>query len=464
MDSETIADHRRDVWAIPGLSLLELDENGTITGATSALCELLGRSGPQVLGHDPAEFTHPDDVAAVNQSVTVAHHGAVAREIRYLRPDGTVIPVLLNAVSVRQGRIVGHVTDLSATVAASEAAARIADRYSSLVEHSADPIFAVNCDGRLITANAAAFQLVGNRIGQSAATILQELVHPDDVGPVLGALKRSYTRAGFHEIVTFRLKSQDGNWVWLEANANNQLADPVVRALVITARDVSLTTTHLEQTRAMMRSMIAALVRATEFRDPYTAGHQLKVADISERIARQLGLPQADCELIELGASVHDIGKIAIPAEILGRPGALSPLEFEMVKTHCRIGYDILADAKLPHQITDIVLHHHERLDGSGYPDGLAGDAISLEARIVSVADVIDAMASHRPYRAALGIEAARTEIQRGRGLRYDPAVVDVALAITAEQPALPGPPTQQQLPPSLTTDSPLAASGVHAA
>jgi putative nucleotidyltransferase with HDIG domain len=198
------------------------------------------------------------------------------------------------------------------------------------------------------------------------------------------------------------------------------------------SRNLRSVSVDVPQTIAMRDSMVRALARVTQIRDPYTADHERKVALLARQIAQRLGLADSEWEVIEVGASIHDIGKLAIPGEILTRPGRLSPLEFEIVKTHCRIGHSVVADLDLPPDVGDIVLHHHERLDGSGYPDQLAGDAIGLPARVVAVADVIDAMASHRPYRPALGIVAARLEINRGRGQHYDPAVVDAALAVTS--------------------------------
>jgi PAS domain S-box-containing protein len=169
---------------------------------------------------------------------------------------------------------------------------------------------------------------------------------------------------------------------------------------------------------------IRALGQMTETRDPYTAGHQLSVANLGAAISRRMGLGDDLTELIHISGQVHDIGKISIPAEILTRPGRLSPLEFEMIKEHTTIGANILAEASLPWPIADVALQHHERLDGSGYPFGLTGEEIILPARIIAVADVVEAMTHHRPYRAALGIERALAEVVAGAGLKYDADVV----------------------------------------
>ncbi|MEK7820057.1 MAG: HD domain-containing phosphohydrolase [Pseudomonadota bacterium] len=175
---------------------------------------------------------------------------------------------------------------------------------------------------------------------------------------------------------------------------------------------------------------VTALALTIEKRDPYTAGHQQRVAGLAVAIAHRLNLSDQRVEGIRLGALLHDIGKISIPAEILVKPGRFSPEEFELVKGHCQSGYEIIKDIPFDWPIGRIALEHHERLDGGGYPRGLKGDQICLEARIISVADVAEAITSHRPYRPALGLEAAIVEIEKGRGVAFDADVVDACLSI----------------------------------
>ncbi|MBI5585146.1 MAG: HD domain-containing protein [Deltaproteobacteria bacterium] len=170
-----------------------------------------------------------------------------------------------------------------------------------------------------------------------------------------------------------------------------------------------------------LEGLAEALVRLVEFKDPYTAGHQRRVAQLAAAMARELGLPAEQVAQVELAASIHDLGKMYVPAEFLNKPGRLNPPEFEIIKLHARIGYEILKPIRFGFPIHDIVVQHHERLDGSGYPAGLRDGAISREARIIAVADVIEAISYHRPYRPAKGLEAALEEIHGGRGIRYDP-------------------------------------------
>lgn len=179
---------------------------------------------------------------------------------------------------------------------------------------------------------------------------------------------------------------------------------------------------------------IAAIAATVEMRDPYTAGHQQRVAHLAIAIAREMKLPEAQIEGVHLASVVHDVGKINIPVEILSKPGRLSEIEFSLIKQHSQSGYDILKNIRFPWPIAQIVLQHHERMDGSGYPQGLKGEAILLEARIIAVADTVEAMASHRPYRPGLGVDAALEEISRCRGTRLDVQAVDACVVLFKER------------------------------
>jgi hypothetical protein len=184
-----------------------------------------------------------------------------------------------------------------------------------------------------------------------------------------------------------------------------------------------------------LEGTIHALASAVEMRDPYTAGHQRGVAQLACAIAQEMGLPEEQVEGIRMAGLIHDIGKINVPAEILSKPGRLNGLEFGLIKTHPLVGHDILnGSLEFPWPVAQIVLQHHERMDGSGYPVGLSGEEILLEARILAVADVVEAMASHRPYRPAHSINKALEEISQNRGVLYDPVVVDACLKLFGEK------------------------------
>lgn len=206
-----------------------------------------------------------------------------------------------------------------------------------------------------------------------------------------------------------------------------------VQGLESIAREIEFGITHVrsvQQVEAALDGTIGALGQMTEIRDPYTAGHQSNVGLLGAAIAAHLGLDAAMGELIHRSGQVHDIGKIAVPAEILTRPGPLSSLEHEMVQRHSLVGADILAKASLPWPIAEVARQHHERLNGSGYPFGLLANEIILPARIIAVADVVETMAHHRPYRAAIGLDIALAEVAAGAGTLFDADVVRACLAV----------------------------------
>ena len=185
-----------------------------------------------------------------------------------------------------------------------------------------------------------------------------------------------------------------------------------------------------KKSQIILDGIVKTLSKIVETRDPYTSGHEEQVAKIACKIAKEMKLSEEQIAAIHVAATLHDIGKISVPSEILTKPGRLSDLEREMIKTHCKVARDILINIEFPYPVAEIIFQHHERMDGSGYPRGLKGDKIAIEARIIGAADVIDAMDSYRPYRPALGVDAAIEEIVKFKGITYDPVVVDAYLRI----------------------------------
>jgi putative nucleotidyltransferase with HDIG domain len=183
-----------------------------------------------------------------------------------------------------------------------------------------------------------------------------------------------------------------------------------------------------------MEDTIYTIGKIAETRDPYTAGHQKNVSQIATFIAQEMKLPKDKIEGVRIASLVHDIGKISLPAEILNKPAKLSEIEYGLIKDHSQVGYDVLKSIKFSWPVARIVLQHHERLNGSGYPNNLKDDKILLEAKIIGVVDVVEAMSSHRPYRPALGIDAALEEITQKKGILYDPEVVDACIKLFKEK------------------------------
>jgi PAS domain S-box-containing protein len=250
------------------------------------------------------------------------------------------------------------------------------------------------------------------------------------------------TRQAFHNGSTnkrhsMKMTDKNGNGMYFEGTArvvswdNNGTPSVVVKIYKdITGRKLAEEELRLnmKQMRKNLDGTIQAIARTVETRDAYTAGHQRRTTDIAGAVAYEMGLSKQVIDGIRMAGAIHDLGKISVPAEILSKPGQINESEFSLIKQHPQAGFDILEGIDFKWPVADIVLQHHERLNGSGYPYGLKGEEILLEARIIGVADVIEAMASHRPYRPALGIDDAFEEITMNRGVLYDPDVVDASI------------------------------------
>ena len=237
------------------------------------------------------------------------------------------------------------------------------------------------------------------------------------------------------------MRKTNGGYVWVEIENSVIYRKGKPYAVQGIARDI---TEHKLATEALQRSYdqlretfiatVNALASTVEMKDPYTAGHQRWVTRLACAIAKEMGLSEEKIEGIRMAGLIHDIGKLNIPAEILTKPGHLSEIQYNMIKIHPQVGCDILREIKFPWPVAQIVLQHHERMDGTGYPQGLSDEEIILEARILAVADTVEAMSSHRPYRVAHGIERALQEISRNRSTLYDPEVVDACLMLFTEK------------------------------
>jgi putative nucleotidyltransferase with HDIG domain len=208
-----------------------------------------------------------------------------------------------------------------------------------------------------------------------------------------------------------------------------------VHYTVKTRREEDVKLQHaLDSLRKALGTTIQVMVSVIEMRDPYTAGHQKKSADIARAIATEMGLDKDKIEGIRMAGIIHDIGKLSVPVAILSKPTKLSEIEFSLIKEHARSGYDMLKDVESPWPLAEIIYQHHERMNGSGYPRSLKGDEIIMESRVLAIADVVEAMASHRPYRPTLGLKVAIEEITKNKGILYDNAVVDACLRLFREK------------------------------
>jgi PAS domain S-box-containing protein len=323
-----------------------------------------------------------------------------------------------------------------------EALRETRDYLDSLIGYANAPIMTWDTGSRITLFNHAFERLTGYTAEEVMDQELFILFPETSRDESLNKIKRA-SLGEYWESVDLPIRCKDGVTrivIWNSANIYAQdgktILTTVAQGQDITERkntEEKLIDT-IESLRKAVGATIQFMVSAVESRDPYTAGHQVRSAGLARAIATEMGLPQNTIEGILIAGSIHDIGKLSIPAEILSKPTKLSDIEFKLIKEHARQGYEILKNVESPWTLAEIVYQHHERMDGSGYPRNLKGDDILIEARILAVADVVEAMASHRPYRPGLGIDVALNEIEKNRGTLYDSTVADACLKLFREK------------------------------
>jgi PAS domain S-box-containing protein/putative nucleotidyltransferase with HDIG domain len=296
----------------------------------------------------------------------------------------------------------------------------------------------------------SAYRLLGYTVNELTKMKMADVVTPKTFNLLMDVFveemeieKRDDKDLTRSRVLEYQHRHKNGSKIWMETTLNflRDQNNTVVGVLGI-VRDISkrklsemALADSFEKLRKTLDGTVQAISLAVETRDPYTAGHQRRVAELAVAIADQMGVEDDIIQGIRIAGSIHDIGKVAIPAEFLTKPGGImSDIEYTVIKAHSYIGYEILKSIDFPWPIAQIVYQHHERLDGSGYPRGLTGDKILFEAKILAIADVVESMASHRPYRVAKGINKALLEIKGKRGVLYDGDVVDACLVVLNEK------------------------------
>ncbi len=313
-------------------------------------------------------------------------------------------------------------------------------RFRTMVEQSIAGTFIIR-DDRFVYVNPRMEQILGYPVGDGLVDQSPlSIVAAKDQRMAEQQLRDLLDNEARSTHFTFTALRRDGNPIEVGvslAKAKYQQQPALIGLMQdITDRKVAedQIRRYAKQLEHAFLQMVTLATTLSEMRDAYTVGHEKRVAEIAVAIGRELGLDAARLEGVRVGGYLHDVGKVCIPSEILVKPSRLSPNEFELIKSHSQAGYDVLKDIEFPWPVAQIALQHHERLDGSGYPNGLKGDQIILEARIVAIADVVESMGSHRPYRVALGIDKALAEIERGSGSLYDPQIASVCLRLFREK------------------------------
>jgi len=314
-------------------------------------------------------------------------------------------------------------------------------KYRDLYDFLPIPVYEMDLKANITSANKAMFKAFGYKeedIGKGLNA--RHILSYEDVDKSEGNIQKLLSEDKT-EGAEYTLKRKDGSLfpAIIISSISTFWGKPrYVRGVVVDIAERKLFEQELNKTTEKLRKNLIGTMQTLsltiETRDPYTSGHQKAVSKLARSIAQEIGLSAEAIDNVRMAGAIHDIGKIAVPAEILSKPGRLTNIEMSLIRTHSESGYNILKDAELPYPIAEITLQHHERMDGSGYPRGLKGDQILLEARIICVADVVEAISSHRPYRPSLGIDIALEEIEKNKGLFYDVQVAYACLKLFREK------------------------------
>ncbi len=394
------------------------------------------------------ELVHPEDREMVIRRYLEKISGDAAptrHTYRALHKEGLVAWIEISSILINwEGRpaTLNLITDITDRKKAEDALREREEKYRTILESIEDGYFEQDLAGSFIFVNDSMSRIYGYSKEELIGLNYKQYTDLVSGRKCFHAYENIYKTGKPGKVVDFDIIRKDGIRRHVESSVSlirNSAGNPIAfRGIVRDVTERKQFEEALIQSFARQRDALAATVGATammvETRDPYTAGHQRRVADLGRAIALEMQLTDEQIEGIHMASMIHDLGKISVPSEILSKPTRLTDLECRLIKTHSQAGYDILKDIEFPWPIARIVLEHHERMDGSGYPQGLKGNKALLESRILSVADVVEAMASHRPYRAGLGIEAALAEIEANRGILYDPVVADVCLKLFREK------------------------------
>lgn len=404
------------------------------TDVNEAFTRWSGYSRSRIVGsslNDSRLLFNPEDRRRIIEELKVSEE-INGMEILMLQKGGRIRNVLLSVRIIRidQERyllaLANDVTERRQTE----------ERFRNIFENAQEGIMQSTPEGRFILVNFSLAQMLGYdsaRDLSNSITDINKQLYVDS--GERAKLVEIMEQQGFVRNYEVRFYKKDGSIIWVSISVRTVRSEKGKIAYYEgVIADITDKKESVERLRNALDGTVRAIAAMVETRDPYTAGHQRRVSDLARSIAVEMDLPEDRVEGLHVAATIHDIGKIAVPAEILSKPTKLTKIEFILIQTHVQAGYDILKDVEFPWPVAMMVVEHHERINGSGYPNGLTGDKLLLESRILAVADVVEAMASHRPYRASLGIEPALQEIEKNKGILYDVEVANACLRLFREK------------------------------
>ncbi|PKN37422.1 MAG: hypothetical protein CVU62_10560 [Deltaproteobacteria bacterium HGW-Deltaproteobacteria-2] len=432
-------------------------KSGKFLKANDAFCKYVGCSQEEITSLSPYDILTEDSKKLFLERIGKIAQGIKVPEIvefEAIDRKGKLWCFQLHVKNIYDAE--GHVVaadvvahDITERKTAEELLRQSEEKYRLLADHMKDQVWLMDLNLKITYISPSVEKLLGYNLEELKQLSLDKLLTATSLPQAIELFSVELSKAlptskpsFLKHLVEFEFRCKNGKTLWGECSFSfirDKNGKPV--SILGEGRDITerkLAEDKLQQTLKSLEKAVGVtievLVTALEARDPYTAGHQCRVTNLACAIAAEMGLDQGSIEGLRMAGSIHDIGKLSIPAEILTKPTKLTDIEFSLIKVHSQTGYDMLKDLESPWSLAQIVQQHHERVDGSGYPKNLKLDEILMEARILAVADVVEAMASHRPYRAALGIEKALEEIERNKGILYDTAVVDACLKLFQEK------------------------------
>lgn len=435
----------RAIFEQVAIGVTHTNSDGRILNVNPKFCEISGYSKEEALALDIRSLMYPDDIAKSLEAcanILAGKRSVYEADMRLIRKDGTeawthVTTSLVRSADGRPVHFISVVQDISLTKRAEEEQRESEGRFRAMIEQSISGTCIIDAEQRFLYVNPRLTDILGYESSEFIiGRPVLDFIAPENRALVAGKMRERMSGETQSARYSFEAIRKDGSRITLGAHGTVGWYGGK-RVVISTVQDVTelrRAETEIERTITKLRRAVQSTIEVVstmgELRDPYTHGHEHRVGEIATAIATELGLPADRVEGIRVAGYLHDVGKIAVPAEILSKPKRLSPVEFELVKQHAQQSYEILKGVEFPWPVAEAAWQHHERLDGSGYPRGLKGEEIIFESRILAVADTVEAMASHRPYRPGLGIEAALAEIEENRGTLYDPSVVDACLQL----------------------------------
>jgi len=426
-----------DIWQFLPLPIAYLTPIGVIVDADEAFEKFLGQPKDKIIGSLLTDLCQQHGEIIQIQKETFEKDQVKNCECTLTIKEKKEIPVSISTLVRKDesGEAIGYFiafVDLTEQKLSEE-------KYRAAVEQSVESIYILDYETKQVLEANTSLQDILGYTGKELKqlTVYDFVAHPrQDIDTKIDeVIKKKRVHLGERHY-----RRKDGSLVDVEVSASH-ITYGSKKAISVVSRniterkkaeqDIKRSLNALEET---IESTIEAMARVVETRDPYTAGHQRRVANLAYAIAKEMNLPEKQINGIKMASLIHDVGKLYVPAEILVKPTKLTEIEFGMVKTHPQVGYEILKTIKFPWPVADIILQHHERFNGSGYLQGLTNKDILLEARILAIADVVEAMSSHRPYRPARGMKATLEEIENNKGILYDPEIANICIKLFKEK------------------------------